>query len=253
MLTSPLGMLRERGAAHGTASADDAGMTVIELVVAMVLTTIVAAMSLAFFVNSLGASTTTTNTTTDTSLARNTLDSWTALIRLADSPQVSGTSADRFEQIGPSDLVFYANINNRTALGARTAPVKIWLSYTGSQLIERRYLADNPNADPTISTPTYSTYPNTPVSTTIKVGCASGTTTCATPGAVSAASFTAYYTKTGCLSGNLSAGNLCTVDPAATPSLQDAVAVGISISITAPGGNTTQTFTSLAAINAAVS
>ena len=224
------------------ADSDDRGLTLIEVVVAMTLSTIVGAMALSFFVGSFRSTIQSSETSTTTAQARIVLESWTTLIRLADSPQSPGSSAGRFTQIGPSTLTFYAGLNNRTGSNAVGAPTMVTLSYSGGQLIQTEYQA-------TTTTAPY-TYSTTPSSTTIRLGCTvtTGPTACSTPATVTSASFTAYYTHTLCPTANVSVGGLCTIDPAANPSLQDAVAVGISLTIAPQSGGASQSFTSLASV-----
>ena len=226
----------------------DAGMSIIELVVAMVVSLIVGVMALNFFVGTLNESAKTTTSTLVTAGARNVLDSVAQLIQVADSPLQEGASSNRFEQIGPDDLIFYANVANRggaTSTSAPTAPLKIWISLSGGQLVERRYTADAGSSAPF----TYSSYPSTPSTSLVLLGCTTATANCFTPGTVSATTlFTAYYPSTGCASSFLTSAALCSVDPATTASISDAVAVGISFTITASDG-TTKYYTTLAAVN----
>jgi hypothetical protein len=137
-----------------TAPGGDAGISLIELVVAMSLTTIVSAMALAFFVTVNSASSRTVDTSIDTAGARNVLQSWSTLLDLADSPTQAG-GTDRFVQITPTSAIFYANANDNRATGGgiRTAPAKIALSLESGQLVERSYLPQ--------SSVVPSTYPST--------------------------------------------------------------------------------------------
>jgi Tfp pilus assembly protein PilV len=143
-------------------AAPDAGVSLIELVVAMTLMTVVGTLTLTFFITMNSADRKTVDANIATASARNALESWTRLLSLADSKQGAGSGAGRFEQITPTGAVFYANVNNRaTATSARTAPTKIFLSLEaaanaadGQQLVERDYAP--------ISSVAPSTYPVTP-------------------------------------------------------------------------------------------
>jgi prepilin-type N-terminal cleavage/methylation domain-containing protein len=220
----------------------DAGMTLIELLVAMTLGTIVAAAALSTFIGTMNSTTHTTNTVINASQARTVLQSWSEMIRLVDSPYGAGTDSGRFGQVGPSTAIFYADIANRTGSTAVGAPTMVQLSLTNGQVVQSLYTATNGSAP-------YS-YPSTPTSTQILMGCPASTTTngCATPGSVTGLSFTAFYPNAGCATTNLTAADLCTIDPVSTPSLQDAVAVGISITVAPADGGASQSFTTLAAV-----
>lgn len=136
----------------------DAGVTLIEVMVGMVLAMIVGALTLSFFVTMDRASNDTVDSNVTTASARNVIEAWTRLLSLADSPQTAGDSAGRFEQITPTSVVFYANMNNRsTTSGVRTPPTKVSLSLENGDLIERDY-APQSQVVP-------STYPSVPTRT----------------------------------------------------------------------------------------
>jgi prepilin-type N-terminal cleavage/methylation domain-containing protein len=147
MLTGRLrALIRDEG--------NDAGMTLMELVVAMTLMTIIGAMALGFFLGMNRADTRTVDANIATASARNALQSWTALLRLADSPVQPGSSANRFVELTPTKVVFYADLDNRSSCALscaeRTAPTLVSLSLDGSgadaQLVETRYLDGTPSA-----------------------------------------------------------------------------------------------------------
>jgi type II secretory pathway pseudopilin PulG len=146
MLTARLRRLR----------ADDRGMSLAELLVAMGITMIIGVVTASFF---LGASRTgyrTVLTNQNTGDARVVLDSWTAMLRVAGWLD-TGAQTDRFEEITPTKIVFYANLDNRsnadgtTIAGQTVAPVtKVALllrttnATTGEgQLIEIHFKSDN--------------------------------------------------------------------------------------------------------------
>lgn len=167
-----------RRAKHG-----DAGITLIELVVAMTIATIVATLTTALFVTSSNVNSKTTNTNVATSAARAVLDSWAALISVADAPTIpyvsnvpqngstaqptAGTAADRIINITPTELTFWADVNNRPSCGGgncistaqpneRTQATYVDLSYvpsyagaTSGSLVETRYL---PGSTTTVQT-----------------------------------------------------------------------------------------------------
>lgn len=137
----------------------DAGVTLIELMVGMVLAMIVGALTLSFFLTMDRASNDTVDSNVTTASARNVIEAWTRLLSLADSPQTAGDSAGRFEQITPTSVVFYANMNNNrsSTSGVRTAPTKVSLSLENGDLVERDYAPQSQLAP--------STYPSTPTRT----------------------------------------------------------------------------------------
>ena len=100
---------------------DDAGMTLAELIVAMTLTSLLMAMGGTFLITSMHTTNKTTLTNEQTADARLTLDSWTAKLRVAaflDSAQT-----DRIEELTPSKIVFYANLDNRDTSDFTVGPV----------------------------------------------------------------------------------------------------------------------------------
>jgi type II secretory pathway component PulJ len=136
----------------------DTGITLVEVVVAMVLMTIVGAMSVQFFVTMFGYSGRSTDQNLSSAMARNVLDEWTALLRVADSPSQPGTTTGRIAMITATELQFYANVGNRNCAGTCTAasmPTLIDLSLSGSELYEKRYVYAN------------GAYPSTPTVTDV--------------------------------------------------------------------------------------
>ncbi|MEO7263032.1 MAG: prepilin-type N-terminal cleavage/methylation domain-containing protein [Jatrophihabitantaceae bacterium] len=148
MLSGPLQAARSR------LGADDRGVTLAELMVSMILTTILGTMAVLFFVGSSHAGFKTVLTNQNSGDARLTLDSWTSMLRVAGwlDPSIQ---ADRFEEVTSTKIVFYANLGNRstTVSGAFTAPaattkvalmLRISTPSTGvGQLVEVVFNADN--------------------------------------------------------------------------------------------------------------
>lgn len=120
---------------------DDAGFTLLELMIAMALLSLIGAMTIAFFVGMNTSTKTTIDTNVATAQARATLQSWTTMLSLADSPSAAGTGAGRFVEVTPTTVVFYSNIDANRALdnSARSAPRKIALSLENGELVERDY------------------------------------------------------------------------------------------------------------------
>jgi prepilin-type N-terminal cleavage/methylation domain-containing protein len=118
----------------------DAGMSLTELLVAMALSTIIGAMTLGLFVKMTDTTTRSTDRTTDSAAARTTIQAWTGYLRVADGP-VAGSRVSRIEWLTSNDMLFYADLNNRSgAVGATSAPTMIWLRRdTKNNLIEEQF------------------------------------------------------------------------------------------------------------------
>jgi len=128
-------------ARHARARSErDAGITLIELVVAMTLATIVATLATMLFVTSSNVNAKTTDANVASSSARAALDSWASLISLADSPTIyynnsgvpqpgntsqapaAGSSSYRFVKVSATELTFWADIDNRLGSAASPCP-----------------------------------------------------------------------------------------------------------------------------------
>jgi type II secretory pathway component PulJ len=120
----------------------DAGMSLTELLVAMGLSTIIGAMTLGLFVKMTDTTTRSTDRTTDSSAARNTIQAWTNYLRVADGP-VAGSRVSRIEWLTANDMLFYADLLNRSgATGTTSAPTMIWLRRdTKNNLVEEQFPA----------------------------------------------------------------------------------------------------------------
>jgi hypothetical protein len=105
----------------------DDGMTMMELVVAMTITTIVGTMCLVFFLTTENTGYKSVLTNQAVGDARTALGTWTSFIRVAGWLDPS-TKTDRFEEITPTKIVFYANLNNLSTADQTTAkPTKVVL------------------------------------------------------------------------------------------------------------------------------
>jgi hypothetical protein len=221
--------------------APDAGVSLIELVVAMTLMTVVGTLTLTFFVTMNSANGRTIDSNLSTASARNTLESWTRLLSLADSKQGAGSGAGRFEQITPTSAIFYANVNNRgTSTSARTAPTKIFLSLEtaanaadGQQLVERDYAPTSSVAP--------STYPTTPTHTRYLASNVVISGWLFTPYALGSPPTISEPNDCG------GAGGLCAGDPGADAILPTIVRVDISF-VAQPSPGVSLSFSSSAAI-----
>jgi Tfp pilus assembly protein PilW len=118
----------------------DHGISLMEMVVAMALATILGAATLYLFVSVDSSTAATNDRTINTANARNTLEAWTSYLQVSDGT-VPGNAANRFEWLTPSDMLFYADINNRNnASGPASAPTLMWLRRdSAGHLIEEQF------------------------------------------------------------------------------------------------------------------
>jgi hypothetical protein len=129
---------------------DDRGITLMELVVAMGISTLLGTMGVFFFVGAERTGYGSILTNQNTGDARVTLDSWTSMLRVAGWLDPSAKT-DRFEEITPTKIVFYANLANRGTADQQTGAVtKVALmlrttdATTGAgQLIQVVFASDN--------------------------------------------------------------------------------------------------------------
>ena len=124
---------------HRTNAANDAGVTLTELIVAITLSVILGAVTLTMFVSVNSSAASSTDRTIGSSQARTVLQAWSEYLAVSDGP-VSGSTSHRFEWISAHDLLFYADLNNRAGSAARSAPSIIWLRLDGNhQLVEEQF------------------------------------------------------------------------------------------------------------------
>jgi prepilin-type N-terminal cleavage/methylation domain-containing protein len=119
---------------------DDAGMSLTELLVAMALSTIIGAMTIGLFIKITDTTTRSTDRTTNSAAARNTIQAWTNYLRVADGP-VAGARLSRIEWLTADDMLFYADLLNRSgAVDTTSAPTMVWLRRdTKNNLIEEQF------------------------------------------------------------------------------------------------------------------
>jgi Tfp pilus assembly protein PilW len=251
---------------------DDAGITLAELVVAMTITTILMTVATIFFVNAERSGYKSALTNQTTADARTTLDSWTSMIRVAGWLDGSATT-DRFEEITPTKIVFYANLNNRdsaslttTALTKVALMLRVTDAATGEgQLMEVTFNADNTtpktvrqvafNASPTGGAGTAIFRPYNEVGGDVDVQNTQGCLNGATP--VAGLCLQAPPSGHGMLDPTIATG-------ATTPSqgpllgnpalnvdgtLQDIAGVTIAFTVSDPTHTATQDFTGAASVN----
>jgi hypothetical protein len=107
----------------------------------MGLSTIVGAMTLGMFLNVNNATGNSLDRTQSSTDARNALQAWTAYLRVADGP-IAGSRVSRFEWLTGNDILFYADLYNRSIVTARTtgAPTMIWLRRdSANRLVEEQF------------------------------------------------------------------------------------------------------------------
>lgn len=108
----------------------DDGVSLMELVVTMGITVIVGTMATLFVINAYHLTYRSVSNNQDAATARIALDSWTQKLRVAGwiDPTVK---VDRFEEITPTKIVFWANLNNRqngSLTPDPTIKVALWLN-----------------------------------------------------------------------------------------------------------------------------
>ena len=113
-------MLTALRSAHARTSPTDreGGFTLIELMVAMVLTTALGAMALIWFVGANSSTRTSTDSNIASANARNVLQSWAKLITVAHAPASDPTGSPTAElvSLSPTSITFNANIGSFGAL-----------------------------------------------------------------------------------------------------------------------------------------
>jgi hypothetical protein len=119
----------------------DDGITLAELLVVMALGTIVGALTMGMMIQVNNSTSATIDRTISSASARNALQAWTAYLGVADGT-AAGTSTNRIEWLTAKDMLFYADINNRTINNAATtaAPTMMWLRLdTSGALVEEQF------------------------------------------------------------------------------------------------------------------
>jgi Tfp pilus assembly protein PilW len=119
----------------------DAGITLMELVVAMVLSTILGAVTTVLFVYVDNATSTATDRAISSAQARNVLQSWTSYLQVSDGP-TAGVATNRFEWFTSTNIAFHSDLFNRsqTSLGTTNSATLVWLRLDGAgQLVEEQF------------------------------------------------------------------------------------------------------------------
>src|SRR4051794_27276715 len=144
---------RVRGRIRRRHARGDAGVTLVEMLVAMGLSTILGAVTLVLFVQVSSASNTTTDRTVSSTQARNALQAWSSYLQVLDDPSGSGSGTNRFEWFTANSVLFYSDLNNRSgSVGTTSAPTMVWLRLdSAQQLIEEKFPA-SPTSYPAAAT-----------------------------------------------------------------------------------------------------
>jgi type II secretory pathway pseudopilin PulG len=252
--------LRRRLDALRTDSSDrsEKGLTLVELLVAMGLATIVGSMTLLLFVSANSSVNATTDRLTGSSGARVVLQSWQALMQTADTAPATngslqatgacptGSTAHRFEWLTSTETLFYADQGNRSGTGTTcTPPTLVWLGIRNKQLVEAVYpLATGATAFTLGSCHLLTDAATAPVT--------AGSLFTPNPGhvlfsvdygaAFAAASAFANVTGCGNMPTSLVIASVLNTDPTANNALSQMTTVGIDFTIADRTGAHTQTF-----------
>ena len=93
----------------------DAGFSLVEVMVGMVLASIVGAMTLAFFMNADGVTSATSGTDQATASARNALQSWAKMLQVAGGTDAAGSPTNGITALSPTSISFTAYLDNSSA------------------------------------------------------------------------------------------------------------------------------------------
>jgi prepilin-type N-terminal cleavage/methylation domain-containing protein len=120
----------------------DAGVSLPELMMAMVLSAILGAVTLVLFIDVNNATSTTSDRAINAAKARTALQAWTSYLQVSDGP-TAGSALNRFEWIGPTNVLFYSDLYGsrlQTSLATTGAPTLVWLRLDGTgQLVEEQF------------------------------------------------------------------------------------------------------------------
>jgi prepilin-type N-terminal cleavage/methylation domain-containing protein len=120
---------------------DDSGFSLIELLVAIIIASIVGALSLSWFLGASNATTSTTDVDDATASARNVLQTWGKMLQLAGASAGVGTTTNGVLSLGPTTISFSAYLTNSGACSAESscAPLTastVTLALSNGQLIQ---------------------------------------------------------------------------------------------------------------------
>ena len=135
----PTRLIRRR--MQAVRSRGDAGITLMELVIAMALNVLIGALTVGIFLQVNSSTSGSIDRSISTASARNAIQSWTAYLRVADG-RTPGVKTNRIEWLTSKDMLFYASLYNRsvTNLAVTGAPTMVWLRLdTKGALIEEQF------------------------------------------------------------------------------------------------------------------
>jgi len=131
---------------------DDAGMSMIELITAMAVSSILGAMTIFVFVSLNSASSSSVDRSLSATQARVVLSSWSSLLQVAESPLRDVDEFPAFEKITADAVTFYASVDNRSTSSTTFGlPTRISLFTQDGDVIEERF---QPTATGWPATPT---------------------------------------------------------------------------------------------------
>lgn len=122
---------------------DDVGVSLIELLVAMGLMTILGAITARLFITVNSSASATTDRAVNATSAGALMQAWDGYLRVADGT-TPGSLTNRFEWLTANDALFYADINNRatsgTGLTSTGSATMVWLRLdSNNALIEEQF------------------------------------------------------------------------------------------------------------------
>ncbi|RJK96773.1 PulJ/GspJ family protein [Vallicoccus soli] len=136
----------------------DEGTSLVELLVATVLTALLGAALVTTLLQGMRTTQLSDSRTANGQAVRTVLEAMTQALRTAADPSTA-PGVDAFVAAGPTDVTFYAALGNRTgAIGADVPPsrVRFWFAPTGSGLGEVRQTVVPPDPGSTLTAATWS-------------------------------------------------------------------------------------------------
>jgi Tfp pilus assembly protein PilW len=121
----------------------EAGMSLTEVLISMALSMLIGAMTLGLFLSISDTTTRATDRTSSSASARNAIQAWTAYLRVTDGT-TAGSRTNRIEWLSANDMLFYADLNNRSwgSPGTTSAPTMIWLRRdSANRLVEEQFVS----------------------------------------------------------------------------------------------------------------
>jgi type II secretory pathway pseudopilin PulG len=250
------------------ATGDDRGITLVELMVAMGLSTILGAITLTVFVSANNSVNATADGLVGSASARNVLQSWASLIQTADAAPVTssgvatttcptGTTSHRFEWLTGTETLFYSDVANRSGSSIScTPPTLIWLGLRAGVLYEVHYTV-------AVGSSTWSLVDCRILSDSHSATVTAGTLFTPNPGQVlysvdygsSFAAGTAFAAMTSCTNApaSMSLASVSDTDATANNSLSQLTSVGIDFTVSDSTGQDSQAYDSTVAVLGGIS